>query len=292
MRRSLMVLLVVVGLAGCGTLNTGVEDLTLRYGGGITEEKEYKGLIQPGTTNQFVFGSGTGDSLYHYPRTQRSWIAGETEGVDRPPVEIVTSDGVRMKVDYALYFRLNPTEEVLRRFHEDIGLKEGAWTDDGWLEMLRTYFDAPITRQLEAVGLNFSSEELRSDDVKRREFATTISQQATTEIERVVGGPYFCGPEQGGCGNISFEVGRPELVNTGIVEAEEAKRIATLEADAQEERNRRVLTQLEATREEVEVLGPETYALIKAIESGRVSFMQLPENGAGVTVPAPRTEGQ
>jgi hypothetical protein len=131
--RSILLMLAAVALAGCGTLDSGVEDLTLRYGGGITEEKAYKGMIEPGTTNQFVFGSGTGDDLYHYPRTQRSWIAGETEGVDRPPVEVVTADGVRMKVDYALYFRLNPQEEVLRRFHEDIGLKEGAWTEEGWL---------------------------------------------------------------------------------------------------------------------------------------------------------------
>ena len=65
----------------------------------------------------------------------------------------------------------------------------------------------------------------------------------------------------------------------------EGKRIATLEADAQEERNRRVLTELEATREEVEVLGPEAYALVKAIESGRVTFMQLPEGGT-VSVPS------
>jgi hypothetical protein len=282
--RRISLLLIAVALAGCGTLDSGVEDLTLRYGGGITEEKVYKGMVEPGTTNQFVFGSGTGDDLYHYPRTQRSWIAGETDGVDRPPVEIVTADGVRMKVDYALYFRLNPQEAVLRQFHEDIGLKEGAWTEDGWLEMLRTYFDAPITRQLEAVGLNYSSADLRSNEAKRREFATTISQQATTEIERVVGGPYFCGPARGSCGNISFEVGRPELVNTGIVEAEEGKRIASLEADAQEELNRRVLTELEATRQEVEVLGPEAYALVKAIESGKVTFMQLPESGT-VSVP-------
>jgi regulator of protease activity HflC (stomatin/prohibitin superfamily) len=288
MKRILFVL-AVVALAGCGTLDSGVEHLTLRYGGGITEEKDYKGLVPPGTTNQFVFGSGTGDALYHYPRTQRSWIAGETDGGDRPPVEIVTADGVRMKVDYALYFRLNPEEGVLRRFHEDIGLKEGAWTEEGWLEMLRTYFDAPITRQLEAVGLNYTSADLRSNEATRREFATTISEQATSEIERVVGGPYFCGPDQDGCGNISFEVGRPELVNTGIVEAEEGRRIATLEADAQEERNRRVLTELEATREEVEVLGPEAYALVKAIESGKVTFMQLPEGG---TVSVPSTSGQ
>jgi regulator of protease activity HflC (stomatin/prohibitin superfamily) len=291
MRRILLGLVAVV-LTGCGTLDSGVEHLTLRYGGGITEEKEYKGLVAPGTTNQFVFGSGTGDSLYQYPRTQRSWIAGETEGADRPPVEIVTADGVRMKVDYALYFRLNPEEGVLRRFHEDIGLKEAAWTEDGWLEMLRTYFDAPITRQLEAVGLNYSSADLRSNEDTRREFARTISSQATTEIERVVGGQYFCGPVQDGCGDISFEVGRPELVNTGIVEAEEGKRIATLEADAQEERNRRVLTELEATRQEVEVLGPDAYALIKAIESGRVTFMQLPEGGTVSVPPSGPQSGQ
>lgn len=278
-RLSALLALVAFGLTGCGTINTDVQDLTLRYGGGLTEEKVYKGMVPAGTTSDFVFGTGAGDSLYRYPRTQRSWIAGEGPGADRKPVEIITSDGVRMKVDYALYFRLNPTEAILRRFHEDIGLKEGAWRDDGWDHMLVTYFDAPITRQLEAIGLNFTADELRSDNAQRREFANAIADNATTEIQRVVGGQYFCGPTTGQCSNISFEVGRPELVNTKIVEAEEGRRVATLEADAQEERNRRVVTQLEATRQEVEVLGPENYALLKAIESGRVSFMQLPQGG-------------
>jgi hypothetical protein len=67
--RRITPLLIAVALAGCGTLDSGVEDLTLRYGGGITEEKAYKGMVEPGTTNQFVFGSGTGDDLYHYQRT-------------------------------------------------------------------------------------------------------------------------------------------------------------------------------------------------------------------------------
>jgi hypothetical protein len=50
-----------------------------------------------------------------------------------------------------------------------------------------------------------------------------------------------------------------------------------------------VLTELEATREEVELLGPEAYALLKAIESGKVTFMQLPEGG---TVSVPPTGGR
>jgi len=42
--RSILLVLAAVALAGCGTLDSGVEDLTLRYGGGITEEKAYKGM--------------------------------------------------------------------------------------------------------------------------------------------------------------------------------------------------------------------------------------------------------
>lgn len=290
MKRTIALLaLVVLGLAGCGTLDTNVEDLTLRYGGGVTEEKVYKGMIAPGTTADFVFGTGAGDTLYRYPGTQRSWIAGEVKGADRAPVEVITSDGVRMKVDYALYFRLNPTEETLRQFHEDIGLKEAAWSNDGWTGMLRTYFDAPITRQLESLALNYTADELRSEEGKRREFAQSIASNATTEIQRVVGGQYFCGPTRGECANISFEVGRPELVNTKIVEAEEGRRVATLEADAQEERNRRVLTELDAVREQVEALGPENYVLLEAIKSGKIQFMQLPEGG-DVAVSSPRSQ--
>lgn len=291
MNRIIMLVVIALFLTGCGTLSSGVEDLTLRYGGGITEEKDYKGMLEPGTTNQFVFGSGAGDELYHYPRTQRSWVfaqgAQNNPSVDRGAVQIVTKDGVRMAVDGAIYFRLNPSEDVLRKFHEDIGLKTQAWTPEGWNRMLGTYFDQPIVRQIEAVGLQFTSGELRSEEGKRQEFARLVRDRATQEIERVVGGPYFCGPEQGGCGDLSFEVGRPELVNKKIIEAEESKREAALRADAQRERNRETLTRLDAVREEVDVLGPEAYALIRAIESGKVTFMQLPDNGQ-VAVPAPR----
>ena len=293
----MIVLLLALLLAGCGMVSTDPEATTLRYGGGIREStNEFKGTVAPGTTNMITSGTGMGDNYFPYPNTQRSWIAASTKagdgfkqanGADRAAYECVTQDDVRMLVDTALYFELNSNEGVLRQFHERIGRKQrpGAWTTDGWEGwLLPTYFDTPLERIVVETCGNYESDDLRGNSETRRSFATNLTSRVSREIARIVGGDYFCGVGEG-CPDINVEVGRPELVNQRIVEAEEQKQIAANNAEAQLARNTEIENALKAKRQEVELYGAENYVLLEAIKSGQVQFMQLPEGGT-VAVPA------
>lgn len=82
-------------------------------------------------------------------------------------------------------------EETLRRFHEEIGLKTEAWTENGWLASLRTYFDPALERGIDSAGLSFNWRELRESEEKRNEFATQASRQFTVELERATGGQVY-----------------------------------------------------------------------------------------------------
>jgi hypothetical protein len=289
-------------LGGCSSYSSEVNELTLRYGGGFTEEKEYKGLVASGTTANIEFGTGAGDSLYHYPATPRTWLASsernadgrlvQASNADRPGVECVTSDGTRMLTDYALSFRLNRDEQVLRAFHENIGDKSDiqAWRGlENWVQMVSVYFDSPIEKLIVDLCGGYTTDQLRNDPAKRREFGQQLSTQGKTAIDNRVGGNYFCGASLESCGEIVFDVGRPELVNAEIIKSEEQKQIASNAVDTQEQENRRIETELRAVQQQINALGPNNYVLLRAIESGKITFMQLPE-GSNVALPAPQDQ--
>jgi hypothetical protein len=298
-RLILLLTAVLLLLGGCTSYNTDRNQLTARYGGGITEEKVWKGMVASGTTRNWEFGTGAGDDLYSYPATPRTWLAESqrnnegrlerTANADRPGVECVTIDGTRMLVDYALSFRLNREPEVFRAFHENIGDKNDiqAWRGgENWNRMVGVYFDSPVEKLIVDLCGGYTADELRNDSAKRREFGQALTAQGKEAIDRRVGGDYFCGSSLESCGEIVFDVGRPELVNRDIILSEEQRQIASNEVAVQTEENRRIEEELKAVELQIAELGPENYVLLKAIESGKITFMQLPPGG-NVAVGAP-----
>lgn len=305
--RQLFVLLAVLLSAACSSYESNRDEVALRYGGGFTEEKNFKGILPVGTTNNVEFGTGAGDEVYKYPTTKRSWIAAtdfreqdgrivrvKPEAADRHAYECVTKDDVRMLVGTNVFFTLNLTgfdpaqgadgsvEPPIRQFHEQIGLFRRSWTHDGWIDTLNVYFDQPIERVIDDVCGNYDSDGLRSNNVTRANFARDITTDATDAIEDAIGGRYFCGPadESRSCGNMQFEVRRPELVNQGIVRAEEKKREQAALLDAVDVENQRINKELEAQKNQIEALGADNYVLLQAIEKGDIRFMQLPPGGS------------
>ena len=113
--------------------NTATNEIGLHYGGGIIEDRKFKSIIAPGSTNQRI---GPGDTFYVYPIDQRSYIIGGA-GADssaEDEVTVVSKDNVRLGVRVQVYFTLNRDPAVLQNFHERIGLKTDAYTDSGWLD--------------------------------------------------------------------------------------------------------------------------------------------------------------
>ena len=288
------VVLVVIGFilvsviaSNSGYDSTEINEIGLIYEGGVIQDKVYKGLLEPGATNNRV---GLGSTVYRYRIDQRSWIAKAGDTTDTVPVTIVSEDDVRLSVEYQLYFKLNLDEDTLRKFHENLGVKTAAWTTGGWVEMLQTYFDPQVERALEAAGLKFKWRDLYGSEEARIAFQDDTVANLKRNIFEVIGDDYFCGPAYTGpgseCGDFTFIVGKPTPTNPEIVAAVESEQTARAATVAQQQENERIRTQLEVERELVELYGPQGALLRDAIDSGRIQIMVVPQ-GSDVTVPTP-----
>jgi len=286
-----VVLLVVVIIVLANLFNfadTDANKIGLHYGGGVIEDKKFKSIIPPGSTNKLI---GPGDTVYSYPIDQRSYIIGgagaDTEDADE--VTVVSKDNVRLGVRVQVYFTLNREQPVIQSFHERIGLKTDAYTASGWDDMLQSYFRPQIDRALAAVGTNYNWAELYNNEAKKSQFQTAAAKEFTRLLPAAVGGDYFCGPSYtsgNACGELSFTIQKPTPLDKGIIDGLEAKQRAELAKQAQEQKNQQVNVELQSVKQQVAMLGAQGYLLKSAIESGKIQFMVIPQNG-NVTIPAP-----
>jgi hypothetical protein len=266
MKLRMLLAMMAVLLIGCA--DTATNEIGLSYGGGPFEDKGYQGTLDPGLTAKVV---GIGDAVYRYRIDQRSWIGrncDEPGCADRAEIEFVSKDGIRMTAPIDVYFTLRQDEEALRRFHEEIGLKTQAWTEEGWVEMLRTYFDPSLDRGIDSAGLAYDWRPLREDEGIRNEFATRASEQFSEELERATGGNYFCSPNyqkpEDDCGQISFAIGQPTPVDAKVVEAVEAEQTANARTQSLAAEERRAEAEARARQVLIDQVGPEVYACLEA----------------------------
>lgn len=294
---SAVVLLVLVLLSGgCGRQGSATNEIGLVYSGGLVEDKSFKGFLKPGATWESV---GWGSKVYRYRTDQRSFIAGpEGKQRDVPPVQIVTADDVRMLVEFQMYFKLHwGDEKVIKQFHENLGVKTKAWTDDGWQQMLNEYFAPQIERALESVGLKHNWRDLYASEEARVGFQNEAIARVKENLREVigVGADYFCGPSYTGakgseCGEFTFTVGKPEPANGDIVRAIESEQTAVAQTTAQEQQNARIAAQIEGERKTVELYGQQgaiererNQLLERAIAEGKVTQIIIDNSGRSTT---------
>ncbi|MEV8375022.1 SPFH domain-containing protein [Kribbella sp. NPDC056861] len=287
-----IVVLVIILFNIFNFASTDANKIGLHYGGGVIEDKKFKSIITPGSTNKMI---GPGDTVYAYPIDQRSYIIGgagaDTENADE--VTVVSKDNVRLGVRVQVYFTLNRDKAVIQSFHERIGLKTEAYEDRGWNAMLQSYFRPQIDRALAAVGTNYNWAELYNNEAKKAAFQTAAAKEFTRLLPAAVGGDYFCGPSyngSNGCGELSFTIQKPTPLDKGIIDGLEAKQRADLARQAQVQKNEQVNVELQSVKQQVAMLGANGYLLKSAIESGKIQFMVIPQNGnVSIPVPTPAT---
>ncbi len=209
---------------------------------------------------------------------------------------MVSKDNVRLGVRVQVYFTLNRDKDTLKQFHERIGLKTHAYTSAGWDDMLQSYFRPQIDRALAAVGTEYNWAELYNNEGKKALFQTAAAKEFTRLLPAAVGGDYFCGPSYTGanaCGELSFTIQKPTPLDKGIIDGLEARQRAELAKEAQQQKNQQqknqqVQLELQSVRSQVALLGANGYLLKSAIESGKIQFMVIPQNG-NVSIPVPTT---
>lgn len=292
MRNKIVIALVgilIFGASSCGLASSKINELCLVYTGGITQDAEFEQLLKPGSNNNSI---GMGSTPYCYKIDQRSYIANADENKgDTAPVEVVSKDTTRMGVEYQLYFTLNQDENILREFHENLGVKTEAWTDEGWRQLLVEYFEPQIERSLESAALNYNWRDLYSSEETRKEFQSTVIANVKKNLNEVIGNDYFCGPEYttagDKCGDFKFTVGKPYPKNEDIVGAVESEQTAAAATNAQAQKNAQIEAEVNGQRQIVELWGADNATILEAIKSGKVGMFIIGNDGElSVTPPA------
>lgn len=271
---AILIALLSVLAAGCSVASSAINETCLIYSGGIVEDKSFEKILPPGSTNN---GIGVGSEAFCYPNDQRSWVSGQ----DAPDVEVVSSDEIRLLVPYQLYFTINTKEDVIREFHENIGVKVEAWKAEGWVNMLNTYFAPQVDRAMDEAALKFDWRDLRSSEKARQEFQREVVISLKRKVTEVIGGDYFCGPSYTGaedspCGDFTFTVGKPEPTNDKLVTAIEQEQINQANVAAQEAENLRIEAESNGIEFLIDRLGPEAYICLRQLEAALQSKQSIP----------------
>ena len=200
--------------------STPVDKIGLHYSGGPIEGSKFQKIIEPGSGNRFL---GIADKLVLLPVTQRDYTASSDEGSDGGPIVAPARGGVEMQFEVGAYFTLNTSPDVVRRFYERVCVKFDCTTDDGWDEMLKTNFRRPIEQAIQQSIREFTVNELYAGvgdgAVENEDEATAILERVQDQvaadlkenINRVLGGDYFCGPtfdrsDPDSCPDFEFQI--------------------------------------------------------------------------------------
>lgn len=293
----------IVGIVGIVLLSTLLgsvkktprDQIGISYGGGPVEGQHFQRIVQPGSN---LFVNGFADKLYLYPVTQRNYIIskrtdeGDVQGEDF--VTAPSKDRIPIQFEAAAYFKLNT--DKLRKFHEQIGLKYHAYTDDGWNRMLNNSFRQQIefafqreARKYEAADIYANSDVLT---LIQQEVGTTLKEN----VNEVLGDEYFCGPTfvpEKTCPQFTFTIKGID-VPEGVRAAFESNRTSEIQVRTKENEVAQRAQEAEAIRKLNEALASagQNYVLLKAIESGKIDFWVIPQ-GQDLTLQTPgRTQPQ
>jgi hypothetical protein len=291
----IVVLLLAFGPAFVsGLKKTPRNMIGISYGGGPFEGAHFQKIVKPGSG---LFFNGWFDPLYLYPSDQQNYIislnprVGATRGKDS--LIAPTSDRVLLTYQVAVYFKLNT--DLLRQFHEQLGLQYKAYTTTGWNNMLQDTFRQQVENAVQQETRKYAVADLYGNAKLLAQLQNAVQTSLAQKLISALGEPYFCAPtfHTGGvCDPPTFIVKQIDIPSS-VVAAFVAVRTSAIQIQVMQNQ----IAQRQAEAKGIEALNAalavagQNYVLIKAIESGKINFWVLPSGtGTGVNI-APGANG-
>jgi|JI10StandDraft_1071094.scaffolds.fasta_scaffold397229_2 hypothetical protein len=304
--RAVLVAIVAIfaafGLAGCSSVSTDSNQVAVHVDDYmiIPTSKEIQEECIPSSTQQY---HGPGDQYFTYPDGERTYKFSRDEGSDGTAVAIVKGN-IPLTITGVVSFRLNTDCATLKEFHRLIGTKQWPSRDgktnnpayvnetwDGWNSMLDTYLEQAILSSATAASAQIKEDYLSIyNGAGRASLEQAMAKLLPTYVEQLSGGKYFK--------DFRITVNKPTIDRQDVLDAIASKTVATLQNEAQEQKNLAVETELKSIEDLVAVLGPQGYIdyvknnlskqqldlLAKAIESGKVTILPVPQ-GSSLALP-------
>jgi hypothetical protein len=199
---------------------------------------------------------------------------------------------VQLTYQIAMYFKLNT--DLLRQFHEQLGLQYKAYTSTGWNNLLQDTFRQQIENALQQQTRRYSVADVYGNAKLLVQLQTQVQKTVSQKLISALGEPYFCAPtfKPGGkCESPNFIVKQIDIPS-GVVTAFQNVRTSQIQIDVM--KNQVLQRQEEAKgiaalNVQLRIAGT-NYVLLRAIEQGKINFWVL-NPSTSLTIAGPSTSG-
>lgn len=232
-----------LGLAAC-TSTTDPDQVGLYYLQGSSDGNHFDHCTKPGQTDDYEWNN----QIVFLPTSGRSWKISDDDGADSKDPIIVSAapqkdqpSGVQVKVWSQTKFVLNTYCDdnggEVKPFWEKTGRRYEADTAEGWRKMLLDNLVPALQKVTRDTIRLYGADALVGNiDGVQTAAQKAIGESFSTELNRLAGGPYFCGPSfdrtKPACPPIEFAILDIEYADPGIQAARNEKQKAMEEAAA------------------------------------------------------------
>lgn len=216
----------------------------LYYMQGSSDGNQFGHCTKPGQTDDYEYNN----EIIYLPTSLRTWTINNNQDADSKDAIIVSAapqegqpSGVQVKVWSQTKFFLNTFCDddggVVKEFWEKVGRRYGANTEDGWRRMLNDILVPTLQKVTKDVIRTYGADPLVGNiDGVQGKAQTAIATQFATELNRMAGGNFFCGPSfvrtKGECPAVEFLIIDVDYADDGIQAARNEKQKAVEEAAA------------------------------------------------------------